>query len=955
MTNIKIGLDVAGIEADVKKVEAAGARGAAAVSKGLNSKEAGRSLDHLLGKMEALADKLGELHEHDVLNVGSLSKGVQALENAVKTARNLERLTGGKAGDRSYGFSKLVDELRAVEHGMRQSAQSQAFLRSMGGIGRDSARDLARGLIPSNIGTGIALNAARYAESQEGGLLSRRGLGIMGMGLGIGAAAWGVSKIAHGVREKIGAAQNEGITLSETRMMLGPLTTDFAALRNSVHALTEGFGVANNEAAQMAKEMAHISGGVGEDLRTGAAFGRGYGIDPRQSTRFFAEARHFGATRNEADNRRLAILIGEAVTRGGTAHRMDEVLSAVGNFTQMAARTSLTTPAVGGFTSLLSSLTGLNLPGLRGDPGNAAGLITQADAAIRSGGRMGEASKSFMLAALTQQIPNFSALDLGLVNDQGAFGTVASTFGPESPAYKMAEAMGDKGAMARYRDYVARDDHQFTLTRKLRSMKALAGGNIDFFRKSIAGDFGLSDTQAAVLATATMSEQSLGRLEAGVRKAGLDPLTINPGSIARIAQLTNATDRSDIYAQRDRLLKMKLSDPEKGELGTGDYGKLTDAVIRLTAKYDNLDEGAAARQAQIDLDNKFEEFATKAVPLLTEINKHLLWVAKHIPGMEPYPEQDAAALAERKQKAQEDGQNELRKEDSLLFLRKRVARDDALEKLAKWKFAGDLNEKGGPLSDRARQLGETAVNDLTDPKISGRERGRLLNQYRKYWRLNPQMYPQGFGGFLDEVEKAGGPDGEGRADVIEKIRAEASRQGVDPGVALSLAERESGFNPVSQGPVIKNGMHRGDRAFGPYQYMARSSRGWNRFDLDQNIQHGVADLLRHRQMFGSWDLAVAAHHAGEGNRSIRSGHIPGSSDGHASTASYVRDIMRRAGDWRKASGDARVPRARQRAPDGKHAFSFNHTITVQDPRGVALADAVVNTHEVGFPVPAGMG
>lgn len=95
--------------------------------------------------------------------------------------------------------------------------------------------------------------------------------------------------------------------------------------------------------------------------------------------------------------------------------------------------------------------------------------------------------------------------------------------------------------------------------------------------------------------------------------------------------------------------------------------------------------------------------------------------------------------------------------------------------------------------------------------------------------------------------------------IQEQIIAAAYRWGVDPEIALAVAERESGFNPNAVGD-------RG-RAVGVFQLHAGAAQdmGVDRFTLAGNIEGGVRYLAAQYQRFGSWDLALAAYNAGASN------------------------------------------------------------------------------------------
>ena len=115
---------------------------------------------------------------------------------------------------------------------------------------------------------------------------------------------------------------------------------------------------------------------------------------------------------------------------------------------------------------------------------------------------------------------------------------------------------------------------------------------------------------------------------------------------------------------------------------------------------------------------------------------------------------------------------------------------------------------------------------------------------------------------------------------IEEIRslivASASKYGVPSTIALAVAQQESGYN---QGAIGSSG------EVGVFQLMPGTAAelGVNPYNLQQNIDGGLAYLSQQYQTFGSWDLALAAYNAGPG--SVVAGRIP------TSTRSYVSAVL----------------------------------------------------------------
>lgn len=77
----------------------------------------------------------------------------------------------------------------------------------------------------------------------------------------------------------------------------------------------------------------------------------------------------------------------------------------------------------------------------------------------------------------------------------------------------------------------------------------------------------------------------------------------------------------------------------------------------------------------------------------------------------------------------------------------------------------------------------------------------------------------------------------GKADIVQQIRQEAIRQGVNPDIAVAIAKVESNFNSKMLGKKGEIGM---------FQIMPYHAKGQNLWDQKINISRGV-QLLKHCQ------------------------------------------------------------------------------------------------------------
>jgi hypothetical protein len=117
------------------------------------------------------------------------------------------------------------------------------------------------------------------------------------------------------------------------------------------------------------------------------------------------------------------------------------------------------------------------------------------------------------------------------------------------------------------------------------------------------------------------------------------------------------------------------------------------------------------------------------------------------------------------------------------------------------------------------------------------------------------------------------------------LQSAAAKYGVDPALALAVAQQESGLD---QAAVSSAG------ARGVMQLMPATAAemGVNAADLAGNIEGGVKYLAQLLQKFGDTVLAVAAYNAGPGAVQ-QYGAVPPYSE----TQSYVSSVMARVGAY----------------------------------------------------------
>ncbi len=119
-------------------------------------------------------------------------------------------------------------------------------------------------------------------------------------------------------------------------------------------------------------------------------------------------------------------------------------------------------------------------------------------------------------------------------------------------------------------------------------------------------------------------------------------------------------------------------------------------------------------------------------------------------------------------------------------------------------------------------------------------------------------------------------------DIATLITQTANQYGVDPNIALAVAQRESQLNQNARGTSGEIGI---------FQLMPGTAAGLgvDPYSITDNIRGGVMYLQQMFSKYGNWTTALAAYNAGPGN--VDNGVIP------KSTASYVDDILGKVQSW----------------------------------------------------------
>lgn len=768
--------------------------------------------DDLLKKMDGV-EKSGKRYANILKEVGELTR------EAAKVSSKIEDFGSLKSNSRSSYFSgesaihrgdmqRVLDQMRSDAAQARQEANQSKWANRAVNFASFAGGSMLGG---GNMGSTIGSFSGGFIGKSLGSL-SR----IPGAGKVLGAFGSSIGGVVGGMAD--GAypnAKNEAIAFSQLRKAIGASTVDFNMLRGAVRSASDGLGIAYTESVKLADSFVRTSnasetGDIHDSLRSSFGFARNYGIDPGAATNFFGSMRLFGATKNDQDQRKLAAMIGESVSKSGTTAKTAEVLDAVSSFVSNTGRTLLESNTAG-YLSSLTSLMSSTTPGLKGNPTTAASVFDQANSTWMAGGARGEASKNYLLQTLSELGIGMNAYDARMIQEADMNSPFSKVFGKNTEMYKAA----DPETRRRFDMYASKYGNLTGFGLVTDRMERQSGGNSQAVISSYSGIFGGTMQRDAALFN--------------MKRNGID---INGKGLEGMVDKPLGTDDGD------KALKSSI-----------------DLQNEMINKMDNL--------IQVETDAK--ESTKKAVDTLDSIDKVL---------------------------------------------------KDAFGPISK-QLTPEPGKSGGFFSGVSSWWNGIKSDAATSKAWGGVDFGRL--------------------GLSSRQES-----------VAKKIVDESRRQGVDPAVMLAMAMKESSLGENIHGPMMTSGMHKGDRASGVFQYMAKSSLGWDRMNDDENIRHAVADYRRNLSKFGSKEAAIAAHLTGPGYDEYMRGKLPGVSDGQSSAHQYVSAIE----DYESVFN--RKLSAQHMQKQQKMQASVNGTFVLQDQRGMQIADPVSINTTFPSPVPAGL-
>jgi hypothetical protein len=447
--------------------------------------------------------------------------------------------------------------------------------------------------MPNIVGAG--LNAMG-----PGGQIANAGLSTgmaAGLGAGIGAAVgMAAVKLIGAIANKIGAAQQEFIGYDMLKRQLGDVGVQFEGLKESLREAARGLDMTFEEGQKLGTQFAKLSGmsaeqykTLAEEVNTAGGFGRSFGMDPAQSTQFFAQMRLFQVTQSQEDSRRLALVIGESLAKSKQFAKADEVLEAIAGFTAQQTRVGMNRANAEGYTSFYTGMIGSRIPGM--DPASAAALLGRANSTIASGGGAGEAGQNFLYQALGSRL-GLDPIQAAMLREQGLFGTGRGTFGEGS----LYDSFAKKNGLSRPE---AADSDATNLELIMRQMKEVYRDKPMLMVNAMSNLFGVNNSQA--MALSSIEPAQLGGIGKRLKKLGINLNDVDATGISRLSQIE--ADGS-------------LSDDEK------------DRQTRAAAKqHQEETEGSRTRATINGVERAVQDMAGKAVPLLNDMRMALMLLA----------------------------------------------------------------------------------------------------------------------------------------------------------------------------------------------------------------------------------------------------------------------------------------------------------------------------------------
>jgi hypothetical protein len=459
--------------------------------------------------------------------------------------------------------------------------QVRTLMQHMGGGGNRFSRPGGDDPVDVNrFGEGIARAMGRFfggvgggggqiGGAAAGGAMGGGGMGGLLRGGLVGAGLFGAFKAGQAITEGYDSAKLLATEMDHLKRRMGDIGVSFDALMNAADLASHGLEINSSEAGKLMSEFNKLSGGVKDtaDLaagtRTGVGLAKAMGLDPSSGVGFLANMRNITRGGSGDGDRKLALMIGDVVTRSGMNARADDVLQAVQQFAQATSRISLTGPNVGGFGGMYAGMLAARIPGLT--PENAAAMLGQANSAMMNMGAFGEASETFTLSALGRY-GSLNPIQARVLSEGGLFGTRAGSFGAGSMYRRYAgDAAADElmgGANGGVTNFEA-------VRKQLDSMNV----HPDIKAEMAKNFFGLSSISQA-MAMLSINPEEMGKTQALLGSRGINLQDYNESGITTLSGIANAGSMGGLRG----IASDMMGRTGKGALSSDERAKLAAAV-----------------------------------------------------------------------------------------------------------------------------------------------------------------------------------------------------------------------------------------------------------------------------------------------------------------------------------------------------------------------------------------
>lgn len=662
-------------------------------------------------------------------------------------------------------------------------------------IGESIAR--AFGRFFGGMGGGVGQVGSAAANGAVGGAGGFSGMGLLRGGL-LGAGLFGAYKAGQMVMEGYDNARTLAIEMDKLKRQMGDIGVSFGVLQSAAQAASEGLEINAVEAGKLMSEFNHLSGGVKDSVdlmegtRAGVGMSKALGLDPSAGVGFLANIRNITRGGSADGDRRLALMIGDVVTRSGMNGRADEILQAIQSFAAATSRISLSNPNLGAFSGLYSGMLSSRIPGMT--PETAAAMIGQANSAVTNMGAFGEASETFTMAALSRD-GRLNPIQARVLAEGGLFGGRAGAFGKNSVyrQYMMANGVAESEVDKLMAGNSGRTNFE-EIRRQLDEM------NVDpHIKAEMAKNyFGLSSINQA-MAFMTVKPEEMGKTERLLGERGIDLKDYNETGIMTLSKIANAGKVSDLQNVAADMMgregKGALSTDEKARLakaiedakrlgGNEGFAKLQDVLTDLAADKDKQQTlGSQMVDQQKRIENAMIEVGKGILGPLTDIKEVLM-----------------AGFKVSETKAREQVRDIRKTEINEEFNKKRKAVDakfqDAVDKLPGRSAWGSVTPEW---IEANKRLQEERNKEMIEIEKERAERlGKVDSDYandeknRIRARDAQRQAEEGSGG-----EGAARPMTRTKREFVEQHRAGAEAAGrelgVDPKLLLAQAGLETGW------------------------------------------------------------------------------------------------------------------------------------------------------------------